>query len=54
MFSKLFYVLEDNGCLVTFCPKGNFKRLLKKIGFEVEALPGPLNKREMVRAIKLN
>lgn len=53
MFSKLFNALEVNGCLVTFCAKGSLKRLLKKIGFMVETLPGPPNKREMIRAIKL-
>lgn len=53
IFSKLFNSLEINGCLVTFCAKGSLKRLLKKIGFMVETLPGPSNKREMIRAIKL-
>jgi len=28
------------------------KRTLKKVGFKVEALPGPPGKREMTRAIK--
>lgn len=54
LFSKLYHALEVNGCLVTFCAKGSLKRLLKKIGFMVETLPGPLYKREMIRAIKLS
>lgn len=47
-----FEKLEDNGILVTYCAKGQFKRDLKQSGFIVESLPGPPGKREMVRAIK--
>ncbi len=53
LFSKLFSVLKPNGCLVTYCAKGEVKRTLKKIGFVVETLPGPPRKREMVRATKI-
>jgi tRNA U34 5-methylaminomethyl-2-thiouridine-forming methyltransferase MnmC len=52
MLNKLYDCLHPEGCLVTFCAKGTFKRSLKKIGFRVEILPGPPHKREMVRAIK--
>jgi tRNA U34 5-methylaminomethyl-2-thiouridine-forming methyltransferase MnmC len=31
---------------------GQFKRDLKSIGFNVEAIPGPPGKREMTRATK--
>jgi tRNA U34 5-methylaminomethyl-2-thiouridine-forming methyltransferase MnmC len=41
-----------NGILVTYCAQGAFKRALKNVGFKVEALPGPIGKREMTRALK--
>ena len=40
-----------NGCLVTYCAQGQLKRNLKSLGLEVETLPGPPGKKEMVRAI---
>jgi tRNA U34 5-methylaminomethyl-2-thiouridine-forming methyltransferase MnmC len=52
MLKKLYNCLYPEGCLVTFCAKGNFKRTLRKIGYRVDVLPGPPHKREMVRAIK--
>ncbi len=52
VFAKLFSVLKPNGSLVTYCAKGEVKRTLKKVGFEVESLPGPPGKREMVRGNK--
>jgi tRNA U34 5-methylaminomethyl-2-thiouridine-forming methyltransferase MnmC len=52
VFVTLFSVLIKNGILVTYCAKGEVKRILKKIGFTVYSLQGPSGKREMVRAIK--
>lgn len=52
VFEKIAGLLMDNGCLVTYCAKGEVKRLLKSAGLVVESLPGPIGKREMVRAIK--
>ncbi len=49
---KMYNALKDEGVLVTYCAKGEFKRNLKKIGFDVEALAGPPGKREMTRASK--
>jgi tRNA U34 5-methylaminomethyl-2-thiouridine-forming methyltransferase MnmC len=46
------YVLRNEGILVSYCAQGQFKRTLKNLGFEVEELPGPPGKMEMVRAIK--
>jgi tRNA U34 5-methylaminomethyl-2-thiouridine-forming methyltransferase MnmC len=43
--------LNKSGILVTYCAQGQFKRTLKSIGFEVETLPGPPGKKEMVRGI---
>lgn len=52
IFQQLYDVLKVGGILVTYCAKGVVKRRLKKVGFTVEALPGPPGKREMTRAIK--
>lgn len=52
IMKKMFNVLNQKGILVTYCAKGDFKRTLKSIGFDVKTLKGPPGKREMVRAIK--
>lgn len=52
VLKKMFTVIKPGGCIVTYCAKGKVKRILKKVGFIVEALPGPPGKREMVRAWK--
>lgn len=52
VFMKLFTALKPQGCLVSYCAKGSFKRSLKAAGFAVHALPGPAGKREMTRAVK--
>jgi tRNA U34 5-methylaminomethyl-2-thiouridine-forming methyltransferase MnmC len=45
--------MNENSILVTYCAKGNVRRILQSIGFKVERIPGPPGKREMIRAIKL-
>lgn len=49
---KMYDALKEDGVLVTYCAQGAFKRALKTVGFKVEALPGPIGKREMTRALK--
>ncbi|GIV28483.1 MAG: hypothetical protein KatS3mg027_2297 [Bacteroidia bacterium] len=53
IFEILFEKIVNGAVLVTFCAKGQFKRDLKEIGFEVQSLKGALGKREMTRAIKV-
>ena len=53
ILEKMYALLTTNGVLVTYCAKGQLKRDLKSMGFEVETLPGPPGKFEMVRAIKI-
>lgn len=48
----MWNALKKGGVLVTYCAKGDVKRTMKSIGFEVERLPGPPGKREMTRATK--
>lgn len=52
ILEKFYRALAPEGILVTYCAKGQFKRDLKAIGYEVETLPGPPGKKEMVRATK--
>lgn len=52
IFQKMYDALIKNGVLVTYSAKGSVRRSLQNIGFEVERLPGPPGKREMLRAIK--
>ena len=50
---ELYYnSLKKNGVFVTYCAKGQVRRDLQNLGFQVERLPGPPGKREMLRAIK--
>lgn len=52
IFDRIFSAMVIGGVLTTYCAKGELKRMLKKAGFMVEALPGFSGKREMVRAKK--
>lgn len=49
---QCFNLLNEGGMLVTYCAKGEVRRNLQTAGFEVERLPGPPGKREMLRARK--
>ena len=53
-FEKIYRAMVEGGVLVTYCAKGQVKRDLQEVGFEVETLPGPPGKKEMVRAVKPN
>ncbi len=52
IFKIMFDSLKENGVLVTYSAKGSVRRAMQTVGFEVERLPGPPGKREMLRAIK--
>lgn len=52
IFKKMFQALKKNGVLVTYSAKGSVRRVMQKVGFIVERLPGPPGKREMLRARK--
>lgn len=53
IFSKMYTALRENGILVTYAAKGSVRRAMQAVGFEVERLPGPPGKREMLRATKM-
>jgi len=52
IFSEIADRTNKNGILVTYSAKGAVKRNLTSCGFEVELLPGPPGKRQIIRAIK--
>lgn len=54
IFERLYKALDEKGILVTYSAKGSVRRLMEKLGFIVERLPGPPGKREMLRGIKQN
>ena len=51
-FHRLFHSMNSGGILVTYCAKGEVRRRLQRAGFNVERLPGPPGKREMLRGIR--
>jgi len=52
LIKKCLDTLKSGGVLVTYCARGQLKRDLRNLGCEVQTLPGPPGKKEMVRAIK--
>jgi len=53
VLKKFYNVMRCKGIFTTYCASGKVKRALHNIGFEVNVLPGPPNKREMINAIKI-
>ena len=52
IFTKLNTAMKRGGVLTTYSTKGIVKRALKAAGFNIEKLPGPPGKREILRAVK--
>ncbi len=52
IFQKMYDALTPKGILVTYSAKGSVRRAMQAVGFNVERLPGPPGKREMLRATK--
>jgi tRNA U34 5-methylaminomethyl-2-thiouridine-forming methyltransferase MnmC len=52
VFEKIFSAMKRGGLFVTYSAKGAVRRALGSAGFEVERIPGPKGKREMLRAVK--
>ncbi|MDR1671643.1 MAG: tRNA (5-methylaminomethyl-2-thiouridine)(34)-methyltransferase MnmD [Alistipes sp.] len=53
LFARVFEATAPGGVLVTYSAKGDVRRALEAVGFEVERIQGALGKRHMLRAIKL-
>ena len=52
VFENMYKALRPGGVLVTYSAKGSVRRAMQSAGFEVERLPGPPGKREMLRATR--
>ncbi len=52
IFRKLFDSMRPAGILATYSSKGSVRRTMESCGFQVEKLPGPPGKREMLRGAK--
>jgi tRNA U34 5-methylaminomethyl-2-thiouridine-forming methyltransferase MnmC len=52
VFEKMFAMLAPGGVLVTYCSKGDVRRAMQAAGFNVEKLPGPKGKKEMIRGVR--
>ncbi|MDR5589645.1 tRNA (5-methylaminomethyl-2-thiouridine)(34)-methyltransferase MnmD [Christiangramia sp. SM2212] len=52
IFNIMYRALKNNAVLVTYAAKGSVRRAMIAAGFEVQKLPGPPGKREMLRAVK--
>jgi tRNA U34 5-methylaminomethyl-2-thiouridine-forming methyltransferase MnmC len=52
VFESLYSAMNLGGILVTYCAKGYVRRTLVDVGFQVERIPGPPGKREILRAKK--
>lgn len=53
IFEMIKSLMKPGAVLVTYSSKGQLKRDLKNLNFEVQSLPGPPGKREMTRAVRL-
>ncbi len=53
VFKKVYNAMNTNGILTTYSAKGVVRRTLQKVGFNVERIPGPPHKREMLRGRKI-
>jgi len=52
IFDKLFSMLLPSGILVTYCSKSYVRKNMEATGFTIQKIPGPVGKREMIRAVK--
>lgn len=52
IMAQAYELTSAKGVLTTYCAKGQLKRDLRDVGYEVATLPGAPGKKEMVRAQK--
>lgn len=52
IFAKVVKLMNPGAVFTTYCAKGRVRRMLQDLGLQVERLPGPPGKREMLRGIK--
>lgn len=54
LFEKIHQSMKAESIFVTYSTKGIVKQALKNTGFQLEKLPGPKGKREILRAMKIH
>ena len=54
IIKKVGDYVAPGGTVVTYCAKGSVRRAFAAAGFEVERLPGPPGKKEIIRGKKLH
>jgi tRNA U34 5-methylaminomethyl-2-thiouridine-forming methyltransferase MnmC len=52
IMQRIVLAMKPGGIFTTYCVKGSVKRVLKECGLNVEKLPGPPGKREILRGRK--
>ncbi|SFS98503.1 tRNA U34 5-methylaminomethyl-2-thiouridine-forming methyltransferase MnmC [Porphyromonadaceae bacterium NLAE-zl-C104] len=52
IFNRLYSLSNPGAVLTTYCAKGAVRRILQSAGYQVERLPGPPGKREILQAVK--
>jgi len=53
MFESIYCSMKNGSILLTYCTKGIVRKTVTAVGFVIEKLPGPIGKREILRAIKV-
>ena len=53
VFEPIYNSMKHDSILLSYCVKGIVKQTLTAIGFQIEKLPGPVGKREIIRARKV-
>ncbi len=54
IFEKIYQAMNFGGMLLTYSSKGEVKRVLREVGFEVKRFKGAGSKRHSLRCIKTN
>jgi tRNA U34 5-methylaminomethyl-2-thiouridine-forming methyltransferase MnmC len=52
VFGSIYDSMNEGGIFMTYCSKGNVRRMLQGVGFKVEKLAGPPGKLHILRAVK--
>ena len=53
VFIPIYESMRNDSLLLTYCTKGIVKQALTSSGFQIEKLPGPVGKREVLRGKKI-
>ena len=54
IINKVATTVKKDGILVTYCAKGSVRRAFSSAGFQMERIPGPIGKKEILKGKKTN